>query len=902
MRKKTLLIIGLTLIVLLAVFFLISSTVLLRGFEEIEAQETQQDVQRSIDSLDNDLASLENTTRDWAVWDDTYAFVSEGDDDYIKTIESSFVNNRLNMMMFVDNSSNTVFAEAFDLAAEKKVPLPESWRSLLDDKMGLLSKPDSKDAVSGLVMLPEGPMLVAAHPILTSEGNGPAKGTIIWGRYLDQAQVTRLAEITHLSLAAYSLDDPSQPDDFHRAQLSIDEQNQYFVETLDSDAIAGYAVLKDIHDAPAMILRVDKSRTIYQQGLSTMHYFVIFIFTASIIIGITTISLLEVTVFSRMSRISEDVRRIGSKKDATTRVRIGGGDELTSMADGINTMLSTLEESQKELRQAHDDLEARVHERTAELRDKVAVLQTLTEIDCEVMGATRSQSILNLVCSRAAELLRAPKGLITLNSDNGHGHVAAMVGLEYEDGIEEEIVPYLNAAGLDKIDLYHNGAFAVKDIAENMPHMSEFRSREKIKSLVVAPLVTEERMLGALFVFDMVERQWSPDEVQVMGLLSVQAAIALDEARLFEEERSRREELAVLYGLSRELADAPPEIDYILEKVARLTVETTHVTFAGIALVDEDGELLVRTVHPVRSLGGDLLTDSRKAARQNFCHMVLEQHNPVVIHDDSSDLSPREREILFHNDTHTLCLVPLRAGDRALGLLMLGEARGIKREPFTPEKMRLARSIADQTASALGRAELFIQLEHSYLETVLSLASAVEVKDTYTADHAKSLTIMALAVGRESGMEEEELEELRYGAALHDIGKIGVPDSILQKPGKLDKSEWRLMKKHPDIGAQILAPVPRLAGATGIVRHHHERYDGGGYPDGLAGEDIPFGARILTVVDSYSAMIDERVYKHAFTHEESIAELKRCAGTQFDPDAVETFIGLFDSGVLTPEK
>lgn len=241
LRKKTLLIIGLTLVILLAVFFLISSTVLLRGFEDIEAQETQQDVQRSIDSLDNDLASLENTTRDWAVWDDTYAFISEGDDDYIKTIESSFVNNRLNMMMFVDNSSNTVFAEAFDLAAEKNVPLPESWRSLLDDKMGLFSNPDSKDAVSGLVMLPEGPMLVAAHPILTSEGNGPAKGTVICGRYLDQAQVTRLAEIMHLSLAAYSLDDPSLPDDFRRAQLSIDEQNNYFVETLDSDAIAGYA-------------------------------------------------------------------------------------------------------------------------------------------------------------------------------------------------------------------------------------------------------------------------------------------------------------------------------------------------------------------------------------------------------------------------------------------------------------------------------------------------------------------------------------------------------------------------------------------------------------------------------------------------------------------------------------
>ncbi|MBI5871429.1 MAG: GAF domain-containing protein [Actinobacteria bacterium] len=890
LRKKTLLIISLTMAALLAVFYLISSAVLLNGFEEIEAQETRQDVQRTIDSLVDDMAALENSTRDWAVWDDTYAFISDGNAEYVKTIETSFVNNQVNMMMFVDSSTNIVFAEAFDLAAEEKVELPESWRLLIGEEMRLLSDPDHTDAVTGLVMMPEGPMLITAHPILTSEGTGPAKGTVIWGRYLDESQVDRLAEITNLSLAAFRLDDPSLPDDFRQALNSIDEQNQYFVELLDSDNIAGYAVLEDIRGAPVLILRVDTHRAIYHQGLSTMHYFVAFIFAASLIIGVTTTSLLEVTVFSRMSRISDDVRKIGSRKDATARVSISGGDELTSLAGGINTMLSALEESQRDLRAAHDELEARVQERTVELRDKVAVLQTLTEIDSEVMGATRSQSILNLVCHRAAELLRAPKGLIVLSGDGDEGHVAASVGLEYEAGVEEEITPYMNADGLDNIDLYHNGAFAVNNIAETMPHMREFRIRENIRSLAVAPLVTEGRMLGALLVFDTVKRKWSPDEVQVMGLLSVQAAIALDEARLFEEEQSRREELAVLYGLSRELADAPPELDRILDLVAKHTVETTHVTFAGIALVDEKEELVIRAAHPVRSLDCDLLTDSRQAMQQNFCHVCLQLYAPIVIRDDSADLSPREREMLFPDDTHTLCLVPLRAGDRALGLLMLGEARGEKREPFTPEKMRLAHSIADQTASSLVRAELFTQLEHSYLETVLSLAGAVEAKDTYTADHAESLARMALAIGSKAGMSEKELEALHFGAILHDVGKIGVPDSVLQKPGKLDDDEWRLMKKHPDIGARILSPVPRLAGAASIVRHHHERFDGSGYPDGLAGEDIPLGARILTVVDSYSAMVDDRVYKEAFSKDEAIAELRRCAGSQFDPQIVEFFL------------
>lgn len=148
------------------------------------------------------------------------------------------------------------------------------------------------------------------------------------------------------------------------------------------------------------------------------------------------------------------------------------------MASGINTMLSALEESQKELRQAHDELEARVQERTVELRDKVAVLQTLTEIDSEVMGATRSLSILNLVCHRAAELISAPKGLIVLSGEeSSQGHVAATVGLEYEAYIETEVAPYLNADGLDNIDLYHNGAFAFKSEArQDQPAINGFNS------------------------------------------------------------------------------------------------------------------------------------------------------------------------------------------------------------------------------------------------------------------------------------------------------------------------------------------------------------------------------------------------------------------------------------------
>jgi HD-GYP domain-containing protein (c-di-GMP phosphodiesterase class II) len=358
---------------------------------------------------------------------------------------------------------------------------------------------------------------------------------------------------------------------------------------------------------------------------------------------------------------------------------------------------------------------------------------------------------------------------------------------------------------------------------------------------------------------------------------------------LYEQEQTRRAEIAALYDLSRALADAH-DFDSILALVTRHAVETVHVTFSRVALL-EDNEFVIRAAFPVRILDYNLNVGERDTlGSSRFYQHILEQKTPTVIFADNPDLSDSEREMLFLGMAKTVCLMPLHSGERALGLLMFGEERSEEREPFSPDKIRLARSIGEQAASALYRVELFVQLEGSYLETVLALAKAVDAKDTYTADHAERLAIMALAIGREMGMTEHELENLRCGAILHDIGKIGVPDAVLQKPSSLNPAEWAQMREHPSIGARILAPIPHLASTALIVRHHHERYDGKGYPDGLAGEAIPLGARILTVVDSYSAITDRRVYKEARSHAEAVLELRKCAGTQFDPRVVEVFL------------
>jgi diguanylate cyclase (GGDEF)-like protein/putative nucleotidyltransferase with HDIG domain len=176
-------------------------------------------------------------------------------------------------------------------------------------------------------------------------------------------------------------------------------------------------------------------------------------------------------------------------------------------------------------------------------------------------------------------------------------------------------------------------------------------------------------------------------------------------------------------------------------------------------------------------------------------------------------------------------------------------------------------------------------------DVVAALASALQERDQYTGDHSESVVDVAARVAETLAMDAEQISKLRTAALLHDIGKVGVPDEILHKPGPLDESEWDIMRQHPIVGERILRAIPGLGGVAKIVRHEHERWDGRGYPDGLAGEDIPIGSRIILVCDAYHAMTSDRPYRAAMSHTDAIAELTRNAGSQFDPNVAEALVG-----------
>ena len=242
-------------------------------------------------------------------------------------------------------------------------------------------------------------------------------------------------------------------------------------------------------------------------------------------------------------------------------------------------------------------------------------------------------------------------------------------------------------------------------------------------------------------------------------------------------------------------------------------------------------------------------------------------------------------------ETRAELVAPIWVGDHLWGVINIEEART---DAFDDEDARLLATVAHQAGSALRSAELYAQLERAYLGTATALATALEAKDSYTAAHATSIVGWVREVGARLGMTSRALRTLHYGAIFHDIGKIAVPESVLNKRGPLNEEEWALMRRHTIVGEQILAPVEFLADVLPIVRHEHENWDGSGYPDGLQGEAIPLGARIVLACDAYHAMTSDRPYRQALTHEEALAELDENAGRQFDPEVVRTLASVLE--------
>ncbi len=304
---------------------------------------------------------------------------------------------------------------------------------------------------------------------------------------------------------------------------------------------------------------------------------------------------------------------------------------------------------------------------------------------------------------------------------------------------------------------------------------------------------------------------------------------------------------------------------------------------AGVFLLDETtNQLTLRRF----SLPGSV-APSASPPGKTLAAAAFRAHQSLLFRDRTDALQHAADSVVRGEVNSIICAV-LRAPDREIGVLHLDRGPGVP--PFTQDELQLADSLAAAVALGLDRQHLVERHETLFLQTVTALAQAVEMRDEYTGNHTQRVTTYALRLAEELGMPELERRKLQVATLLHDIGKIAIDDQILRKPGRLSDPELDRMRTHVLRGWEIIQMIPGLAWALPVVRGHHERWDGRGYPDGLAGDAIPLTARVVAVADAFDAMTSDRPYRAGMPAARAYAELLAGAGTHFDPTCVEAFV------------
>lgn len=366
--------------------------------------------------------------------------------------------------------------------------------------------------------------------------------------------------------------------------------------------------------------------------------------------------------------------------------------------------------------------------------------------------------------------------------------------------------------------------------------------------------------------------------------------------------QSRLARLTLLYEVGRSLASLV-RLDELLDGIVSAAADVMQARASSLMLVDETGEFLtfeVATGEKGSQLKGlRLPIDDKSVAGR-----VARSGEPLIV-DDVSQIPYFSGEVdrTVEFQTRNILCVPLHGQAGTIGVIeVLNKVTG---ERFTEDDVALLTALAGSAAVALENARLYeetarraaelaamvAELQRTYAGTMHALSALLDTRDASTQGHSQRVVHYTLAIARELGItDRDQLQIIQYGALLHDVGKIGVPDAVLRKPGALTPDEWTEMRKHPEIGYQMLRGIDFLQKALPIVRHHHERWDGTGYPKGLGGEAIPIEARIFAVADCFDALLSERPYKRGLPAEQAIARIVADRGTHFDPAVIDAFL------------
>lgn len=524
--------------------------------------------------------------------------------------------------------------------------------------------------------------------------------------------------------------------------------------------------------------------------------------------------------------------------------------------------------------------------------------EALVRISSRLNAQLDFDSVLNTVCEEATRALDVPAATVTLyDSETDTLQHAASHGLpaEYQRRIQPMPVPD---------EIFTNDESVIRPVIATLDAQTlagkaneDLYQSINIRSIASATLCRDYRLIGMLniYTFD-TPRKFSESELTLLRSFADHATQAIANARFYDDAERRLQQLDALRKIDVAITSSM-DLSLTLGVFLDQVVGQQRVDAAAVLLYNDSTQTLEYAAG--QGFRTSAIETSRLRLGDSPATRAVTERTTVSITDISEVTGKLERGDFFTKENFVAYhAVPLLAKGQIQGVL-----ETFHRQVFTPddEWLYFLEALAGQAAIAIDNVQLFNDLQHSntrltqsYEATIEGWARALELRDDETEGHTRRVTDVTVRLAREMDLPAETLPHIRRGALLHDIGKIGIPDSILLKPGPLNENEWGIMRQHPQYAVELLHPIAFLRPALDIPEFHHERWDGSGYPYGRKGKQIPIAARIFAVVDVWDALRSDRPYRDAWPEEKVRAHIRDNAGILFDSEIVDTFLKLLD--------
>lgn len=531
---------------------------------------------------------------------------------------------------------------------------------------------------------------------------------------------------------------------------------------------------------------------------------------------------------------------------------------------------------------------------------KIIEMDTVHKISKAMSARISLEEVLRLIIDLATSVLDAKYASLMLIEEETNE-----LTIRVSNGLSPEIMKKVRikvGSGIAGTVAYEGKPYLSTDIENDPRFRKSSNPKFETKSFICVPVKLGEKVIGVLNINDKKNHEiFNEDDLHLLTILANQAAITIENSRLYQQAEKKVEELEMLFSASKVMSSIL-DVNILLRQVLETCIHIVFSKAGMIMLFNPDSmQFEIKTCHGPIDMR--CAYEFRIDSDSELCERLARELNAVLIDniDENIDLADLTNYLKFK--VKEIICVPLHTKQKVTGMMLV--ISDSSQNNFVSSDLSILSALSTQAAVVIENAKLYESMKDQFLSTIRVATNALEFKDAYTSGHSERVTEFAVLLAKEMNLPQEDIENIRQAAILHDIGKIGISETILTKKGRLTDEEFATIKLHPSIGDSIVEPMALNPVVRAGIRNHHERWDGRGYPDGLAGEKIPLSARIIALADAFDAMTSNRPYRDAMAMEKVYAEFIKCAGGQFDPSLAEIFVNMLkrmDAKTLTSQN